>query len=76
MPPKKRKGISREFINDSDDPEDTGVSSPLYIYIFSHVLAKFQVKTKKPKGASASGKGASASGDEEEMIPVRIPFSF
>lgn len=28
MPPKagKRKGRSREFIDDSDDPEDTGVS--------------------------------------------------
>ena len=46
MPP-KRKNISKEFIDDSDDPEDTGVStklsSPVYPSQPHHCMVDLQL---------------------------------
>ena len=76
----KRKNVSQEFIDDSDDPDDEGVSK----WIVKHgtdVLAPFwlQAKTKKKKTKQAAERGIGAALlnkktvsdiEEDELIPV------
>ena len=56
--PLKRKGKSREFIDDSDDPEDTGVSvePPRFFMQPTSLKTLFNSPTLPGKGEGKEGK--------------------
>jgi len=49
----KRKGVSREFIDDSDDPEDTGVRLGGGGWEINDFLLSFRVRLKSVEQSSS-----------------------
>ncbi len=66
----KRKGKSREYIDDSDDSDDTGVGHLPSQTLLTFPTSPFQAKSKK-KTKLKQQKQAEAASVEDEMIQVR-----